>query len=174
MNEGAIMFKRIQVAILAAACILAMPTMATAQQTQQPVEGVWTYAPASVSMDKMVGQQLFISGRTVDELTGSFAGTGDQQFTLVHHMNGLFNFYRGVTEFEGTVWDAQGVPREGTMTILTVGKQDPGLADPSGFPWEGTWVITAAAGGLEGLHGHGTFSGPSLSYSYEGMIHFTQ
>lgn len=163
-------------AVLAATAVfaLALPATATAKNSHEIAEGTWNYVPTSLSIDKQAGQQVFISGVTADDLVGTFVGTGVQQFTLVHHANQQFNFYRGTTDFEGTVEDDQGVLREGTMTILTVGKQDPGWLDPSPLPWSGTWVITSAGGGLEGLHGHGTFTGPSGSLDYTGTINFTR
>jgi len=162
--------------VLATVATLALAISATvsAEKPHEIATGTWMYVPTAISLDKAAGQQVFISGATEDVFGGTFVGTGDQQFTLVHHANQQFNFYRGVTEFEGTVTDGNGVLLEGTMTILTVGKQDPGLVDPSPLPWEGTWVITTAAGGLEGLQGRGTFTGPSGFLNYEGTIHFTK
>lgn len=156
------------------ACALALPATATAKNSHEIAEGTWNYVPTSLSFDKEAGQQVFISGVTADDFAGTFAGTGVQQFTLTHHANQQFNIYRGTTEFEGTVEDDQGVRREGTMTIRTVGKQDPGFVDPSPLPWQGTWVITSATGGLKGLHGHGTITGPSGFLDYTGSIHFTK
>jgi hypothetical protein len=163
--------KRALIAALAVCAFAVSGTVATATPPTD-ASGDWWYVPVEVEFGKVTGQRVFFGGTTLDTFEGTFEGTGVQEFIGVHHVKQSFNFYKGVTEFTGTVEDESGVRHEGTMTILTVGKQDPGLLDPSDLPWNGTWVIVGGTDGLEHLHGHGTFTGPSLHLTYDGEIHF--
>ncbi|MDJ0768224.1 MAG: hypothetical protein QNJ12_05495 [Ilumatobacter sp.] len=81
------------------------------------------------------------------------------------------NLIAGNAEFTGTVMDADGVMHEGTLQLLAIGEQDPGLPTPSDFPWEGRWFIRGGTGDLAGARGHGTGEGPSFVLTYEGEIH---
>lgn len=157
---------------LTAACVLAVPATAAAEHPHDDAAGTWDYAPVEINFDKEAGNQTFLSGVTADEFHGTFEGYGRQEFSLTHHAAKQFNIYWGVTEFEGTV-TVDEVAYEGTMTIRTVGRQDPGYVLPSALPWEGTWVIVHGTGELEGIHGQGTFTGPSFSLVYEGTVHLT-
>ncbi len=72
----------------------------------------------------------------------------------------------------GTATDASGALHTGTMTLRSVGKQDPSsvVPDPDDDgPWIGTRVILIGTGELERVHGHRTSTGPSLDL--EGRIH---
>lgn len=155
-----------------AACALAIPATAVAERPHQPADGTWAYVPVELNVSPQIGQQTFVTGITVDEFHGTFEGTGVQEFSLTHHATSMFNVYWGVTEFDGVV-TVDGEEFEGTMTIRTVGRQDPGYVFPSELPWEGTWVIQHATGELAGLKGHGTFTGPSGFLTYTGTIHHT-
>jgi hypothetical protein len=155
-----------------AACALAVPATAAAENPHQPVESTWAYAPTALDISPVIGQQIFIHGMTSDEFHGTFEGTGVTEFSITHHAIALFNVYEGVTEFVGAVV-VDGQEYEGTLTIRSVGRQDPGYAYPSELPFEGTWVIQHATGELAGLQGHGSFTGPSFFITLAGTIHHT-
>jgi len=131
--------------------------------------GDWSYVPFGIEVVPGPGQTTFIYGEDTGTWSGTFDGTSTEEFVIVNHANNGFNFYRGVVEFTGSV-DG----RFGTVTIKTNGKQDPGTVAPGPGLWSGHWVIVGGTGDLANLHGHGTFSGPSLFLDYEGQYHFSE
>jgi len=99
-------------------------------------------------------------------LTGTFTGTLAGTFTSVvvvtQRDNGI-ETVRGTRLFTGTV-----AGRSGSCEIRV---EAAGVV-PSSF--QGHWTITSCTGGLEGLHGHGTFVSTGLGTSaYSGEFHFT-
>ena len=91
--------------------------------------------------------------------TGTFTGAYSEDLRLVFHADGSYNFAAELT-CQCTV-DG----RTGTMTV----KLD-GTGTPTGS-FDAHYRIIAASGGLEGLQGQGTLSGPIPS-TYSGEHHF--
>ncbi len=162
------------------AVVLAVSTFALVLATVPalagpPVEasGTWDYALTAPPEFRLAGPNVFIYGQDRGEWGGTFDGFTEEEFVVVCHAKAGFSFYKGEMTFHGTVLDEDGVPQAGSMVIKTNGKQFSDTCDPSPAEWEGHWVIIGGTGGLAGVHGHGTFHGPSFSLIYEGQVHFS-
>ncbi len=147
---------------------LLMGTVPASAGPPNTASGDWDYVPTSIDVVPGPGQTTFIYGEDTGTWLGTFVGTSTEEFVIVNHAKAGFNFYSGVIEFTGSV-DGQ----QGTLTIKTNGKQDPGTVQPGPGLWFGRWVIVGGTGGLANLHGQGTFTGPSLSLDYVGRYHFS-
>lgn len=138
----------------------------------EEASGGWTYYvpdPAAITF-RTAGNATFILGTEVSTFTGTFEGTSSDEFVVICHQKGsesVTNFVKGTIAFTGTV-DGQA----GELTMKFVGKQASTTCDPSGAIWSGTWVIIGGSGDLNGLHGRGTWTGPSSDLDYRGQIHF--
>ena len=162
------------IAALLAVCVFAVP--ATPAQADQPTDAAGTLsygAPTLLGMTE-VGQTLFIDVAIDGEVRGALTGNIHEEYTVVHHVKAGFNTYRGVLEFEGVVTGADGVEREGTLTLQTHGRQDPGMPFPTDTPWYMSWVIVAGDGELRHVQGHGTGVLIGLELTYTGSVHFAQ
>jgi hypothetical protein len=161
-------------AFLAPLAICALALSATVAHADSPEEagGTWAYDPPQVLSITTAGQTTFIDAAATGRVTGTLTGDVDEAYTVIHHAKALFNTYRGVAEFDGVVFDAAGVPHEGTLKLVTHGRQDPGLVTPSATPWTMRWVIVESGGGLGGVSGHGTGEIVGLTLAYEGHVHF--
>lgn len=76
------------------------------------------------------------------------------------------NYVKLTIEFTGEVNGS-----EGSLTMKALGKQDSDTCEPSDATWFGTGVIIGGTGELAGLHGNGTWTGPSFDLDYAGRIH---
>lgn len=163
--------------LLAPLALLTMVLSATVVHADPPNEanGTLTYdlSTAEVVSTRLAGETLFIDVTIEGSIEGTLSGDIEEAYTVVHHSKTLFNTYRGVLEFEGTVMDAEGVKHEGSLRLLTRGRQDPGLPVPSATPWYMSWVIVDGSGGLEGVQGHGTGTLTVDSLVYAGQVHFS-
>jgi len=118
-----------------------------------------TGAPAAVAVRTADGNTILTVTARPGRFTGTFTGAYSEDLRIVRHADSSFNFAAGVT-CQCTV-DG----RTGTMTV----KLD-GTGTPTGS-FDAHYRIIAATGGLEGLQGQGTLSGPVPS-TYSGEHHF--
>jgi len=118
-----------------------------------------TGAPAAVAVRTADGNTIRTVTARPGRFTGTFTGAYSEDLRLVFHADGSFNFAAELT-CQCTV-DG----RTGTMTV----KLD-GTGTPTGS-FDAHYRIIAASGGLEGLQGQGTLSGPIPS-TYSGEHHF--
>jgi hypothetical protein len=167
--------KRSIVLLLVLAVGLALAAVPAAAGPPIEASGDWTYLPA-ITGARDAGPNTFLYGTDTGTWTGTFLGTSDEEFVVVCHRKGGFNFYKGEMTFTGTVEDESGELRSGTMVIKTNGKQ--GAVSEDCGPvfdtnWYGHWVIIGGTGELADVHGQGTFWGPPLDLDYEGQIHFS-
>ena len=157
--------------------LLAMVFPAAVVDADPPNEadGTLTYdlSSAEIVSQRQAGQTLFIDV-TIDGLMEGELFDGDivEAYTVVHHSQALFNTYRGVLDFTGTVKDADGVEHEGSLRMQTRSRQDPGLPVPSATPWYMSWVIVDGSGDLEHVQGHGTGTLTVDTLVYTGRVHF--
>ena len=161
--------------LVASLALLALVAPVTAAHADAPSEagGTLAYTPPTASpVITPAGQNLFIDVEIDGAISGTFDGVIHEAYTVVHHSVAEFNTYRGVLEFDGTVTDSEGVPREGTLTLLTRGRQDPGMPFPTDVPWYTSWVIVGGTGELEHVQGHGTGVLVGLTLEYSGQVHF--
>lgn len=154
--------------------VFALVVSATAAHADPPTgaNGILDYDPPAPPSITKRGQTLFIDVEIDGQIDGTLAGTIHEEYTVVHHVRAGFNTYRGVLEFEGVVTDAEGVEREGTLTVHTRGRQDPGMPFPTEVPWNMRWVIVGGDGELEHVQGHGTGELVGLALTYTGQVHF--
>jgi len=117
-----------------------------------------TGAPAAVSVRTADGNTFRTVTARPGRFTGTFTGAYSEDLRLVFHADGSFNFAAELT-CQCTV-DG----KTGTMTIRLDGTGSPAAFDAH-------YRIIAATGGLEGLQGQGTLSGPVPS-TYSGEHHF--
>lgn len=117
-----------------------------------------TRAPAATSVRSADGNRFINIAARPGAFTGTFVGTYSEDLQIIIHKDGSTNFAAQLTcqcTVEG---------RSGTITIWLNG-----TGSPAGF--EAHWRIVDATGGLAGLHGQGTLSGPVPS-TYSGQHHF--
>lgn len=138
--------------------VFALVVSATAANADSPTgaAGDLYYDPPSPPSITERGQTLFIDVEIDGEVDGTLDGYIHEEYTVVHHVQAGFNTYRGVLELEGMVTDAEGVEREGRLTLLTRGRQDPGMRFPTDTPWYTRWVIVGGDGEPEQVQRHGT------------------
>ena len=164
-------------ALLAPLALLALVFSAAAVHADPPNEanGTLTYDLSTIEIvsTRQAGQTLFIDVAVEGEIAGTLTGDIDEAYTVVHHAKALFNTYRGVLDFNGTVRDADGVEHAGSLRLLTRGRQDPGLPVPSDTPWHMSWVIVDGSDGLEGVQGQGTGTLVGDELVYTGRVHFS-
>ncbi len=167
------MLKRSLWAPLALLAILLSAAVAHAEAPNE-ADGTLTYDLSTIEIvsTRQAGQTLFINVTIEGQIKGTLSGDIDEAYTVVHHAKALFNTYRGVLDFEGTVTDADGVEHEGSLRLLTRGRQDPGLPVPSDNPWHMSWVIVEGSDGLENVQGHGTGTLIGDELVYTGIVHF--
>jgi hypothetical protein len=160
--------------LIASLAMCALAISATAAHADPPTgaDGTLTYDTPSVLGLTERGRNLFIDAEADGEIVGTLTGTIHEDYTIVHHARAGFNTYSGVLEFEGVVTDAEGVQREGTLTLRTHGRQDPGMPFPTDTPWHTRWVIVGGGGELERVQGHGTGVLVGLDLVYTGLVHF--
>lgn len=147
---------------------IALPASA---ENPSPASGTWDYEITAPPEMRFAGPNVFIYGQDQGTWAGTLNGFSQEEFVVVCHPEAGFSYYAGEMTFVGTVID-DGVEREGEMVIKTNGKQYSDTCDPSDAQWNGHWVIIGGSGGLEDVHGQGTFSGPSFHLFYDGQVHF--
>lgn len=163
------MLKRVLVVVTVclALAVLAVPVQA---QSAIPVSGLWWYLP-TVESSRTVGDNTILSTTEVAVWEGDFVGESTEVGRVIQHASGMVTFQGWVT-FSSLTVDG----KTGTARMRVSGVKESPSAD-----WEGHWVIIAAEGDLEGLHGNGTFSGPGWSpplgnnmgyVTYDGTVHF--
>ncbi len=118
-----------------------------------------TGAPAAVAVRTADGNTILTVTARPGRFTGTFTGAYSENLRIVRHAGGSFNFAAEVT----CLCTVDGMT--GTMTV----KLD-GTGTPTGS-FDAHYRIIAATGGLEGLQGQGTLSGPVAS-TYSGEHHF--
>ena len=135
----------------------AVPAAAT---PPTPLSGSFTVVSTSITSTRTAGGNTFITLERVAALSGTFTGTSTDTVLLVMHRNGTTSI-RG----EGTcVCSVEG--RTGTFDYRFEG----GGTFPTSA--SGQFVVGHGTGGLEGLHGQGTFSGDFFVANVEGQYHF--
>ena len=164
-------FVALLVAVLSL-CVLVVS--ATDAQADPPTEasGTVQYDPPPPPAVTQVGQTIFIDVEIDGSIHGTLDGTIHESYTVVHHIKAGFNTYRGVLTFDGVVTDDDGVERQGTLTVRTRGRQDPGAPFPTATPWSMSWVIVGGTGELEHVQGHGNGVIVGLDLDYSGQVHF--
>ena len=98
-------------ALLAPFVVFAFALTATVASADAPVsgDGDLFYGPAALLDMTTVGQTTFIDVGSDGTISGPLNGTIEEQYTVVHHARAGFNTYRGVLDFEGVVFDTEGV-----------------------------------------------------------------
>ncbi|MDH3753815.1 MAG: hypothetical protein OEU32_08070 [Acidimicrobiia bacterium] len=163
------------VLFVASLALFALAVSATAAHADPPTDagGTLQYETPTLLDLTEVGQTVFIEAEADGVIgDGTFIGSIHEEYTVVHHVKTEFNTYRGVLHFEGVVIDSEGVQREGTLTLHTRGRQDPGMVFPTDTPWHMSWVIVEGDGELEHVQGHGTGVLVGLELIYTGRVHF--
>jgi hypothetical protein len=160
-----------------AAVFLGLLALLTAAQTPAeataPTEagGHWMYITTLTGV-RTAGCNTFLTFTEQDHLTGTFEGSSNPAETggtVVAHCSGMFTFKGTLTFDEITVEGRTG------GLVMKVNGQLPDVESE----WTGTWVIVSATGGLEGLHGQGSWWGPRAGgpglpgdLDYDGNVHF--
>lgn len=172
--------------LLAASLSLASATPST------PVSGRWGPVPGSIvySNLKIAGANFFIDIYNKGTYTtGDILGSFEQNYTAVIHYGDPeiaknilqipppqrpetdFGWSKMDRVFTGTVL---GVSGGFTMRLEAKGYGNV-LKGPAYFDLDGTWVIISGSGGLENLHGQGTWWHSRTGFTdleYEGQVHF--
>lgn len=106
--------------------------------------GIMTITGVTLLDSKVSGPNRFFTRSVNGTFTGTLAGTFTSVITVTQRDNGIETLH-GTRVFTGTV-----AGRSGTCEIEVT------AAGAVGAP-VGHFTITTCTGGLEGLHGHGTF-----------------
>jgi hypothetical protein len=106
---------------------------------------------------QVVDGNTIVTADEVAAVSGDFAGTLTVTTRYVFHPNGHFNLHSDGT-FTGTVFDSD----VGTVSFTSTGGGEWTLVNgnPTPVTFQGRSVTVGIAGGLLGLHGHGTFDAP--------------
>jgi hypothetical protein len=155
-----IVMKKKLITIFSVIVLLAVASTPVLAGPPGKASGVWTYALTSYGPEEYMGCNTFIPMDDAGTFTGTFEGTETESGILVIHCNGNMS-YKGNLTFTGTVDGSA----PGTMKLRIVGQL-------GAQGWEGTWVIRGGTGGLENLHGQGTWGGPPGIMEYSGNYHF--
>jgi len=138
--------------------LLLVPTVYASPPS--PVSGTFTETSSTTTDFKEAGGNTFITETGIFELGGDVSGSCVQDVRILTHGSGQITA-QGVATCDVTI-DG----KSGTMVLRTVLTGD--AATGTG---EGHFTIVSGTGGLENLHGQGTFQGLA-SGTYEGQIHF--
>jgi hypothetical protein len=177
--------------ILAAGIMLSTSLPLISATPSTPVSGTWVGVSGSHGYSNIhsVGGNVFVDSHNDGIYTqGSILGTFSQTFSVVihygspeivqnlnpanpaSHPEAPFNWRNMQRTFTGTVLGVEG---GFTMKLEAKGYGN-SIAGISSWELTGTWVILEGTGGLEGLHGQGTWRHtrevPGLQY--EGQVHF--
>ncbi|MCJ7551088.1 MAG: hypothetical protein MUQ30_15545, partial [Anaerolineae bacterium] len=113
------------------------------------VEGFFTYVPVPGD-SREAGPNQFTPSWDDEWWKGDLIGTASTEYTLILHGEDPYSDpgkFVSTGVFEGTVLDSE----SGEAAIKLVGHQSDGVL------WYGTWSIGRGTGGLEGVHGQGTW-----------------
>ena len=166
------MRRKISTLLMVSAAILSViliPSVLAIKPTPAPI-GYWQWKAPSTYFEpyKMANGNVFIRADDDAEFTGTFVGTGYDEFTMTQHPNGFFTG-SGQTTFSGEV-----MGEAGTCII----KWDGNTKNDMGYWWF-KWVIISGTDDLENLRGSGYCWGPGPADLNEwggvdmyGKIHF--
>jgi hypothetical protein len=106
---------------------------------------------------QIVDGNTIVTADEVAAVSGDFVGTLTVTTRYTFHPNGHFNLHSDGT-FTGTVFDSD----MGTVSFTSAGGGEWTLVNgnPTPVTFQGRSVTEGIAGGLLGLHGHGTFDAP--------------
>jgi hypothetical protein len=199
MKKISTIFVTLLIAGLIAPCI----ALATAT-TPSTISGGWAGwvdadHPMTISNTKIAGANTFhdVSNFGKYKPGGDIQGTFYQEFKVANHFkdpklidqyiaDGTLGKYWDVDSFEwtqmvrtftGTV-KVDGVTYSGGFTMFLRATGTGNNQNPTpGNAWtlEGTWTIVEGTGGLEGLHGHGTwwhYATGMTGLDFEGQVYF--
>jgi hypothetical protein len=143
--------------------VTALPMAVAHADAPTPVSGTraGTGPPRNV-VRTVVGGNTIVTRENTQVWTGGISGMAEVWVTQINHPNGEFTT-RVISICACIVGGATG-----TLYMFTQGN-----SDPNEELFSGTWTITGAEGGLEGLHGQGTATHvPPGAGLYEGFVHF--
>ena len=166
------MLKRVTVAL----CVIAGSLMVAQAPAQAgpPTDatGDWDYITAVAGV-REAGCNTFLTLIESDEFSGTISGESNPDLNtseVVLHCNGSVSFH-GRLYFDEVTVDG----RTGSMVMLTQGRLAAGDLE-----WSGQWTVLSASGGLDGLHGTGSWWGPGAGgpglpgeLYYDGKVHFS-
>jgi hypothetical protein len=143
-------------ALAVAAALVAAPAAATPPSPVTGTFGVVSFTPTG---SRTADGNTFITVTRTAAITGTFSGLATDTVELVMHSNGTTSI-RGVGTCVCTV---------GGLT----GTFDYRFEGAGTFPASvtGHYVVGHGTGGLEGLHGRGSFSGSFIVASLDGVFH---
>jgi hypothetical protein len=136
----------------------ALLVTASAAATTMPATGALTFTSAVLTLERTAGPNSFFSQTNTGVMTGTFTGSFTTEIRIVVHADGSDEFV-GTRTCTCTVGGASG-----TVVFRLVGH---GIF---GGAIDGTFTVLSADGGLDGLHGHATFTGVFGSTTYAGKI----
>jgi hypothetical protein len=148
---------RLRSAVSAVMLLVAAPAAAS---QPSPVASTFTVSSVTTTDTRTADGNTFITATRTAELTGTLTGTTFDDIEVVMHSN-------GTTSVRGT----------GTCTCTVEGRTgifEYHFTGRGVFPasLSGRYVVHHGAGGLEGLHAQGPFSGNFLVAGVEGQYHF--
>jgi hypothetical protein len=151
------MRKFLFLAVLAAVVLTTVPATAS---PPSPLTGTFAVVSITTTDTRTANGNTFMTATRSANISGTFTGTTTDTLVIVMHSN-------GTTSVRGTgtcICAVEG--RSGTFEYRFQGR---GIFPTSG---SGQFVVRHGAGGLEGLHARGTFSGDFFVANLEGQYHF--
>lgn len=149
--------RRISALFLVAAAALWAP--AVAQAAPLTASGGVVQTSFTVTGSRTAGGVTFFTFAETDSLTGTFSGTSTLSGECIQRARGPI-LCRARETFTGTVAGIAG----------TVDFADLITIDPATGAFSGRFTIVGATGGLNQLHGQGTFEGQGTTGTYTGTI----
>jgi hypothetical protein len=146
--------------LLAAAAATAVAAAPGAATPPQAATGTFAVVTATPTSSRTADGNTFVTVERTAALSGTFTGAATDTVRLVMHANGTTTIHG-----EGTC-----VCTVGGLT----GTFDYRFSGAGTFPTTltGRYVVGHGTGGLEGLHGRGSFAGSFFVAALDGTFHF--
>ncbi len=159
----------ILLAVIVVLFLASIPALARTNRPKTP-DGIWCYTPILdelFTISDYDGEKVYMNLVETGDWTGVFEGTSTDYGVVIFP-----NAEVPPTLFAGSVVFDE-VEVDGAIGSVEMDVHG-GRPDPFG-DWDGTWIITSAAGELEGLQGHGDWWGPGWLGNPEecGVIYYS-
>jgi hypothetical protein len=154
--------------------VLPMASLPAYAEIPTEVHGNFTYEPACAFPGEALGVNLFVPCTDTETwtepldgtpTTGYVDGTAWTEYWLIWNTRSEVLVFSSQGEFDGSVLGSDRGIAEVRLT---------GISKDGAKQWQGTWLIGQGSGGLEGVHGEGTWYGPDDEgrFTYDGLVHF--
>ena len=146
--------------LLLVCIVLPMVSLPAYASIPTEVSGTFTYT-YECDAQEVLGVNLFVHCTDTEEWTGDLVGTATTEYWVIFHGSGVATF-SSKGQFVGSVLGSDVGIAEYQVT---------GILKARATEWQGTWWMGQGSGGLECVHGEGTWDGAG-PFTYDGLVHF--